>query len=225
MSIADKLTTIAENVQKVYDSGYNAGKAAGGGVETDSPLYYAASLSDAYNGVEFPENYHAVIKLQKVVQMFQTFRGAKNLTKVTLISDDTSGDPYFRQTFRECTSLETIDLTRYNRKLNANMSYWCYGAMALKSIIGALDFAASTDISSAFVAHSLVDVEIVPNTIYADIRFSSAYLSDASIQSIIDGLADLTGDTAKTLTLNGVGASLTDEQKAAISAKNWTLVY
>ena len=31
MSIAEKLTTIAENQQKVYDAGYTAGQAAGGG--------------------------------------------------------------------------------------------------------------------------------------------------------------------------------------------------
>lgn len=50
--------------------------------------------------------------------------------------------------------------------------------------------------------------------------------SDTTIQNIIDCLADLTGGTAQTLTLHAtVGAKLTDEQKATITAKNWTLVY
>ena len=31
MSIAEKLTTIAENQQKVYDAGFTAGQAQGGG--------------------------------------------------------------------------------------------------------------------------------------------------------------------------------------------------
>jgi hypothetical protein len=54
----------------------------------------------------------------------------------------------------------------------------------------------------------------------------SSQLTDASVQSIIDHLKDLTGSTAQTLTLHAtVGAALTAEQKAAITAKNWTLVY
>ena len=54
----------------------------------------------------------------------------------------------------------------------------------------------------------------------------SSKLSNESVQSIIDHLKDLTGATAQTLTFHAtVGANLTDTQKAAISAKNWTLVY
>ncbi len=63
--------------------------------------------------------------------------------------------------------------------------------------------------------------------IAGNISFSdSAKLSTTSIQNIIDHLADLTGGTAQTLTLHAtVGEKLTDEQKATITAKNWTLVY
>lgn len=51
-------------------------------------------------------------------------------------------------------------------------------------------------------------------------------LSDASVQSVIDHLQDLTGADSKTVTFHGtVGAKLTEEQKAVITAKNWTLVY
>lgn len=54
----------------------------------------------------------------------------------------------------------------------------------------------------------------------------SGKLTDASVQNIIDHLADLTGKTAQTLTFYAtVGEKLTEEQKAAITAKNWTLVY
>lgn len=54
----------------------------------------------------------------------------------------------------------------------------------------------------------------------------SSLLSNASVQSIIDHLKDLTGATAQTLTLHkDVGNKLTQAQKAQIAAKNWTLVY
>ena len=60
-----------------------------------------------------------------------------------------------------------------------------------------------------------------------DFDFSAPQaLTDESIQSVIDALKDLTGETALTVTFcAGVGAKLTDEQKATITAKNWTLVY
>jgi hypothetical protein len=51
-------------------------------------------------------------------------------------------------------------------------------------------------------------------------RFTTAVLTAESIQSIIDGLATVT--TAQTLTLNKA-IVLTDEQKATINAKGWTL--
>ena len=51
-------------------------------------------------------------------------------------------------------------------------------------------------------------------------------LSVASVQSVIDHLKDLTGQSTQTLTLHAtVGIKLTEAQKAAITAKNWTLVY
>lgn len=74
---------------------------------------------------------------------------------------------------------------------------------------------------------ALKEVRFVANSIKISISFNNCLsLSTDTIQSIIDGLADLTGGTAQTLTLHAtVGAKLTDTQKATITAKNWTLVY
>ena len=62
-----------------------------------------------------------------------------------------------------------------------------------------------------------------------DVNFNisaTAVLTNESVQSIIDHLKDLTGQTAQKLTFHAtVGGKLTDEQKATITAKNWTLVY
>lgn len=90
-----------------------------------------------------------------------------------------------------------------------------------------LDLSSSTN-NRNFVqyCHNLEYIRIVPNTIKYSVSFAqSSKLSDESVQSIIDGLAD-SGGTAQTLTLHAtVGDKLTDEQKATITAKNWTLVY
>ena len=110
----------------------------------------------------------------------------------------------FYRTFDYCTALETIDGLP-------------------------IDFSSITDVLSYpfYCCTALVDVRFVANSIKKSITIAqSDKLSTDTIQSIIDGLVDLTGGTAQTLTLHAtVGGKLTDEQKATITAKNWELVY
>ena len=81
-------------------------------------------------------------------------------------------------------------------------------------------------VSTFLNANQLTEL-CITGTIGKDVSLAqSSLLTNASIQNIIDCLADLTGDTAQTLTLHAtVGNKLTDTQKATITAKNWTLVY
>ena len=127
----------------------------------------------------------------------------------------------------------------------------CYSSFITK--IGVVDTRGALSTSYAFnAANRLVEIEKVilkdDGTQAADGMFSgcgrleevrfegvigknisfsgSSLLSADSVQSIIDHLKDLTGATAQTLTLHAdVGAKLTQAQKDAVSAKNWTLVY
>lgn len=104
-----------------------------------------------------------------------------------------------------------------------------YDLEALEIVDGLpLDFSASTANNNVFGGCStLKEFRVVPFSIKASLSIkSSPLLSPETIQSIIDGLADLTGQTAETLTLhNEVGNKLTEEQKATVTAKNWTLAY
>lgn len=70
---------------------------------------------------------------------------------------------------------------------------------------------------------ALKEVRFVENTIPKNISFNaSSLLSDESIQSIIDGLADLTEQTSQKVTFSTtVVNKLTTEQMDAIWAKNW----
>jgi hypothetical protein len=70
----------------------------------------------------------------------------------------------------------------------------------------------------------LVDLSI-SGTIGKTISFAqSKKLSDASIQSIIDALADLTGQTALKVSFHSdTILKLTEDQIATISAKNWDI--
>ena len=210
-----------------YADGFEDGKAEGG----DNPLYYATWLYNLYRGATFPDGADLVLRLQKPPtgdpagnSMYGTVWETKGLKSVKFITKDTETSWELNNTFRENTALEVVDLTECSRKIT-KMDYCFYQSTALKSIYGALDVSECTAFTYSFFASQLRDVEFVPNTIKAAIRFNSGYLTQASIESIINGLADLTSGTAQTLTLNGWGSKLTDDQKARITAKNWTLAY
>jgi hypothetical protein len=110
-----------------------------------------------------------------------------------------------------------------------NFAYAFFKAYALEIIDGVpFDFSNANDLSSALSnCKALKEVRIVPQSIKLNFSVRNIpNLSPETRQSITDGLADLTGQTAQTLTVHAeVGVKLTDEQKAVITAKNWILAY
>ena len=242
MSIATEVERLAENLrntrQAITEKGGTVASTAGlkdlpdaiasipsdGGSGVDL-LYYASQLSQTFYNVEFPENYAMTLRIKRLKRTYHTFMGATNLKKVKLIIEDKDAVVEFSNMFRECASIEEVDLTECNTSNFNEWSYSFFQTNGLKRILGDLDLSQATIGSYIFFASILEEVRIVPNTINISIRFNSAKLTQASIESIINGLADLTGKDPQTLTLNGVGRNLTEEQKARISAKNWTLAY
>lgn len=232
MSIAEKLTTIAENQQKVYGAGYEKGKAEGGGGSYEEGYEqgkidgdiskYATSLS--FMNAVFPDDYEITISVQNLSTM-PSFRGTKGVTKVTLT--DVSLDKQYTayQFLYLSQSIEELVLEDGIRFGSAGLL--CNSAGALRRVIGAMDMSGVNADNLWGGCYELEEIRFVPTTIVANVGFQhSSKLSADSIQSIIDGLADLTGQTQQTLTLhNAVGSKLTDAQKAAITAKNWTLAY
>ena len=126
-------------------------------------------------------------------------------------------------------TLEVIDLTRVEQIVISEASQMFYGRSKLNSILGTLNFGqclSSTKLYATFMGcRSLVEIRFEPGCIMASISFASSQeLSAESIQSIIDGLCDLTGGTSQALTLHSkVVTKLTAEQLAQIETKNWTV--
>lgn len=202
-----------------------------GGGSVANPLEYANDMSDTYYGITFPDGYELTMVLPNVTTFHSAFYGAKGIKKVTIKGNTAENKVVFNRAFRG-SSLETIDLTAFNAKCSGDMTLAFYYNANLTEILGELDFSnVTTGLSGGSGAFTgcgkLVTITPKPNSIKISINFAdSKLLSDVSIQSIIDGLADLTGGTAQTLTLHStVGSKLTDTQKATITAKNWTLVY
>ena len=150
-------------------------------------------------------------------QMFIFNNGVK---KVILNVPDES--QYMNSTFTQAKNLGEIILF-FSTKNIKDYTQAFSGCTALKKIDGVLDFSSATKVQYMFDnCNSLEEMRFEPNTLSLSISLArSSKLTSESLQSIIDGLA--TVETAQTLTLHK-NIVLTDEQKATINAKGWTLV-
>ena len=116
-------------------------------------------------------------------------------------------------------------------KVDPTWTSWYMLCNGRPSIVQSLRYEDSANVTNTDYAFSgctgLKRITFVPGCIKASIGFANSHLlSQDSVESILQGLADLGGAQARTLTFHkNVGEKLTDEQKAAITAKNWILVY
>ena len=177
-------------------------------------LDYATTLQDFYYLTGSKAQYlnttvkHFIIncpnKITNMSSLFYSNSAAdKTLEHITL-NVDTSKALAMTGAFRNMQGLKVIDGTPID-------------CSSLTSAINTMFLSCS----------ALEEVRFVPNTISQNISFTySANLSNETVESAIAGLKDLTGATALTIVFHKtVGNKLTDEQKQAIAAKNWTLTY
>ncbi len=195
--------------------------------EADNSFEHVTGLNMAFMAAVFPENYNLVLSVPNFKgNLSNAFSQSQNLKTIKLVCDDTSGTFNSDGSFYGCSTTEMIDLIEFKKKpySGSNTFTNCY---ALQEIKGELDYSecVSSNITAFLNAWSLREVHFKPKSIKISLNIAStSVLSSTAIQSIIDGLADLTSGSAQTLTLHAdVKARLTDEQIAAITSKNWTL--
>lgn len=112
-----------------------------------------------------------------------------------------------------------------NTQSAINMNY-LFNACDMLTGVNTLDLSNIKSIKGLFNGCSkLTNISFVESSIKISISFSSSpLLSNESIQSIINGLADLTGQTAQTITFHSdVKNKLTEEQIASVTSKNWSI--
>lgn len=193
----------------------------------DNPLEYVNSLYESYYGVTFPNDYELTLNVPNITSLNSAFYNAKGIKKITIKGNTAGNNVVFNRAFRSCASVETIDLTEFNVIFATDLTMMCAYNTNLKYILGELDFSNVTGgLNNAFEgANNLVTITPKANSIKISLKFAyNNKLSDASIQSIIDGLADLSGLTSQTLTVHqDVRNKLTDDQLTTISDKNWAI--
>lgn len=234
MSIAEKETiisannlTIAEKAKKVYNAGYEKGKSEGGGLpaefewakHNDRVTITDVSWIKDNDVLYFPNvNYFATF-LQNA-----KFNNVKTLTIKSdvpiihannFLSSSTSITQTLERLILEC---DFSQCPYFNKFLQIQRN--------LISIEGVpIDFSSNTDGVAFEYTNNLTSFRVAQDSIKSKFNLASAPKLDAdTIQSIIDGLADLTGNDTKTLTLHStVKGKLTDAQIATITGKNWTI--
>ena len=204
-----------------YSKGYTAGQES-----VPNVLEYVPKLEALYQNVVFPSGYELTLSVRKASTIRYLVYTTSGLEKITLKIADKESSVICRGAFRTSSDLEEIDLTDFN--VISDGWYMFAQSKKLREIKGELDFTGCTDITHIFYdIPTLEEVRIKPNTLSLSINLAEATntappeLSAASIQSIIDGLAYV--DTPQTITFHK-NTVLTDEQKAQIQSKGWTLV-
>lgn len=205
---------------KDFQNGFALGMASGGVVVTeDSKIKYCSGI--AFTNAIFPENTELTLELPNITSFNGLFMGAKNLVRVKISGNIGNSYIPFINLFNRCNSVKVIDFSDYSLK-PSSMQNAFNECGSLVEISGEFDFTNTTNFANAFVyCSALEELRIKPNTLSLSLYLAqSARLSAETVQSIVDGLATVA--TAQTLTLNKA-IVLTDEQKATINSKGWTL--
>jgi hypothetical protein len=213
----------------------------GSGAGGDNLLDYAGSIQAVFAGCDFGGVDELIVSFgSKFTPRYSTsgknssiyttaFSQTKGVRRITVkCGYDNPSSQSMNSFMHENGGCETLDISNISPLSINNARQMFNGAGNLREIIGELDLSGCTQVYNSFSGtSSLETVRFTEESLKASISFSSSpNLTAESIQSIVDGLADLTGGTAQTLTLHAtVGAKLTDAQKTAISAKNWTVTY
>ncbi len=251
MSIADKLQTIAENEQRVYDAGYEKGKSGGGdttatyeqGVEDGKQREYDA-FWDSYQrngdkqsyafrfagGGWAEENFKpkydmCVTNAQYMFRYSQINADLAEILGNQGVVLDTSGITNTDRVFADC-QLTRIGVLDFSNGVALNTTFANSSALETIDKIILKDDGSNT-FSSAFTnltALKNITFEGVIGKNGISFQWSNLLTHD-SLVSIIKCLQDKTGDTSGTVwkvTVGGTNyAKLTEEDIANITAKGW----
>lgn len=183
----------------------------------------------SFKEVTFPEGYEIILKLPKFISTFPSFNNSTGVRSIKVIVQDKEACYLLNGNFQrrytsEIDSLEIVDISETSCIItHCQNMFSCRNG--LKTIVGKLEISGTPSTSQAFYnLKSLVDIEFVAECIKLTTSFAqSPLLSDESIQSIIDGLADLTDSETQTASFHN-DVIITAEQRAQAASKNWNIV-
>lgn len=147
-----------------------------------------------------------------VTNMSYMFGNCLSLTSLELSNFNTAAVTDMSNMFYECDKLTSLDISNFNTSAVTNIDGIFFNCTQLTSIIG---------------THTLEEVQAGTVKAFKGLKVEiyfgfSPNLERASILALFYGLADLTGQTAQTVTLHATAkARLTAEDIKIATDKNW----
>ena len=221
MSIADKLTTIAENEQKVFEAGRQAEYDEFW--ETFQNKGAKTNYNDAFKGwysACFKPKYFVVTSAQNM------FQNASMIGNEYIKRLDFSQCVNFIQAFYSC-SVEELGIIDASNTVKGYGFTSIFASATKLSKIEKFIFPKDSNVAynTPFLnCNRLTDITI-GGTIHKTISFSSSPLSKESIESIINALSSSASSQTLTLKQTAKETAFTDEEWATLIATkpNWTI--
>ena len=216
-------------VQNISDGGYERGYAKGYAEGRDI-WNYVRSIAGAFQNNTFPAGTNLVLNVPNLIlsvnegNLNYTFRSTTGLESITLKCTTRGVAMHAHGAFSRCSDLKFLDLSGFNTTFGTSTDVF-YSCTRLEEIRGEIENTTTNWTLWFASCVKLREVRFKANSIKGAFTIAqSPLLSAESVQSIVDGLADMTGGTSYKLTLHAdVKAKLTEEQLATIAAKNWTV--
>ena len=143
-----------------------------------------------------------------VTNMASMFCDCSGLTSLDLTGFDTSAVTFMGEMFRNCSGLTSLDLTGFDTSAVTNMGNIFSGCSGLTSLILGPNFFKT------------------PNVAMVNFSYSPKWINDTVVTSLVTNSYDRATAGLRTMRLQlstNTKAALTDEQKAAITAKGYTI--
>ena len=223
--IPEEMAAKLLNTEGDYDRGYAEGYAEGRDIWN-----YVRSISGAFQNNTFPTGTNFVLNIPNLSlstndgNINYIFRNTTGLESITLKCTTRGVAMHAHGAFSRCYDLKFLDLSEFNTTFGTSTDVF-YSCTSLEEIRGEIENTTNNWTLWFTNCKKLREVRFKPNSIKGQINLvDCSLLSAESVQSIVDGLADMTGGTSYKLALHAdVKAKLTEEQLATIAAKNWTM--
>ena len=169
-----------------------------------------------------------------VKSMNNMFYGCSSLTSLDLSNFDTSSVTSMAQMFAGCSSLTSLDLSGFYTSAVPSMQYMFFRCDSLTNLdLSSFDTSSVTNMNAMFQeCYSLTSLLLGPNFFKTsavtgiDFSWCGKWTNETVVTSLVTNSYDRATAGLNTLTLklhNNTKAALTDEQKATITSKGYTI--
>lgn len=217
MTLEQKLTAIAQNCPKLYEAGKQSFWDSYQPHEEYAGYYDCSYL---FAGLAWTDgNFNPTIIPEKISRAYMMF-AKNNITDLRML-------PPLSINSSQYMFYQNKSTRHVGQIVSTSPTDILYGVFAecMVETVEKLTVSQTNRFRDTFIGATELRQIRFDGVIGNAISFADcSQLSEESVQSVIDHLADLTGQTPQTLTLHeNVKARLTAGQTAALEAKNWLL--